>query len=362
MRGGMDFQGRRNSPRVIVSVVFSSAVLVCSPAAAADNFLEIPSPSNYGGAGLLDTRTARFFPDGYLNFTAALSSPDTKYALTFQGLPWAEFTFRYLDDPKYVSGAAFFRNFDLKFRLSHETDFWPEIAVGIQDFIGQRQNGAEYFVASKRWGDFDFSLGLGWGRFGSRGTFENPFGLISHSFLDRPPSNNPQGGGILFNTFFHGPEAGLFGGVEYDTPIRYLKFKVEYSSDTWPDDIGNYRFPVNAGFSYRPLSWLDVGLSVMHGHYVGLRISALMDAKNDSFPVRIDAPPRFRTRPEQPAGTILKPDQTPETPTPDPAPSGDAGVESRSVDLTQSRPGTAASPEDLGFRSEERRVGKECRS
>lgn len=345
----MNFQGRRKSRRVTVCVVFSSAALVCSPALAADNVLDIPSPSDYGGAGLLDTRTARFFPDGYLNFTAALGSPDSKYALTFQGLPWAEFTFRYLDDPKYTGGRAYFRNFDLKFRLSNETEFWPEIAAGIQDFIGQRQNGAEYFVASKRWGDFDFSLGLGWGRFGSRGSFENPFGLISHSFLVRPPSNNPQGGGILFNTFFRGPEAGLFGGIEYNTPIHNLKFKVEYSSDTWPDDIGNYRFPVNAGFSYRPLDWLDVGLSLMHGHYLGLRISALMDAKNVSFPARIDAPPRFRARPEQPAGTILDPDQAPEGPKPGAPPVGDTAVETRYVDLTQSRPGTAANPQDLGF-------------
>lgn len=345
----MDFHGRRNSPRVIVCVVFSTAVLVCSPASAADNVLDVPSPSNYGGAGLLDTRSARFFPDGYLNFTAALTAPDSRYALTFQGLPWAEFTFRYTDDPKYAGTGAYFRNFDIKIRLSNETEFWPEIAGGIQDFIGQRQYGAEYFVASKRWGDFDFSLGLGWGRFGSRGTFENPFGLISSSFLVRPGSNNPQGGGILFNQFFHGPDVGLFGGVEYNTPIRNLKFKIEYSSDTYPGDTGNYRFPVNAGFSYRPLSWLDVGLSVMHGQYLGLRVSALMDAKADSFPARLDAPPRFRARPEQPAGTILQPNPAPEGQKPDPAPPNNAGVQSRYVDLTQSRPGAAANPQDLGF-------------
>ncbi len=345
----MDFQGKRNSPRVVVCVAFSSAVLLWSPASAADNLLDIPSPSDYGGAGLLDTRTARFFPDGYLNFTAALGAPDSKYALTFQGLPWAEFTFRYLDDPKYGGFGAFFRNFDFKIRLSNETQYWPEIAVGMQDFIGQRQNGAEYFVASKRWGDFDFSLGLGWGRFGSRGTFENPFGLISRSFLNRPDSNNPQGGGILFNQFFHGRDVGLFGGVEYDTPIRNLKFKVEYSSDTWPIDVGNYRFPVNAGFSYRPLSWLDVGLSVMHGHYVGLRVSALMDAVHDAFPARIDPPPRFRARPEEPAPTMLKPDPAPEDQKSGSAPAAGAGVETRYVDLTQSRPGNSTNPQDLGF-------------
>src|SRR5436309_376895 len=90
----MLFQGPTR-PRAIALVAFSGLiVLTPAPAFAAQN-LDVPSPSNYGGAGLLDTRSARFFPDGYLALTGSVTSPDDRYSITAQALPWAELTFRY---------------------------------------------------------------------------------------------------------------------------------------------------------------------------------------------------------------------------------------------------------------------------
>src|SRR5579883_1487521 len=103
----------------------------------------MPSPSNYGGAGLLDTRTARMFPDGYLNFTAALTSPDDRYALTFQALPWAEFTFRYAINWALVDHD---RSFDLKLHLAREGEYTPDLALGLQDVIGTGFYSGEYLV------------------------------------------------------------------------------------------------------------------------------------------------------------------------------------------------------------------------
>ena len=56
---------------------------------------DIPTPSLYGGVGLLDTRISRFMPDGYLWMDVALKSPDDRIDLNFQALPWLETTFRY---------------------------------------------------------------------------------------------------------------------------------------------------------------------------------------------------------------------------------------------------------------------------
>ena len=39
----------------------------------------------------------------------------------------------------------------------------PQIAVGLSDFAGTGLFSGEYLVASKRYGSFDFSLGMGWG-------------------------------------------------------------------------------------------------------------------------------------------------------------------------------------------------------
>jgi len=207
--------------------------LSCLAAKAQDAFI-IASPSNYGGAGFLDTRTARFFPDGNLVFSASFSQPDDRYALTFQGLPWAELTFRYRINRGIPDGSHSLhdRSFDIKVRLTHEGEHFPELALGVQDFLGTGVYSGEYLVGSKHWNRFDFSLGLGWGRLGSNATFENPFRLFSSHF-DTRTLETGRGGVPLFNTYFRGPDVGLFGGIIYDTPIENLKLKLEYSSDAY---------------------------------------------------------------------------------------------------------------------------------
>jgi hypothetical protein len=296
---------------------------------------DVPSPSNYGGAGLLDMRTARFYPDGYLALTTSFTAPDDRYAITFQGLPWAELTFRYaINRAVFDAGVPLHdRSFDLKLRFSNETEYIPEIALGLQDILGTGVYSAEYLVGSKRWGPIDFTLGLGWGRLASRGAFENPFGLIKKSFLKRTIQVG-QGGVPLLSTYFRGPDVGLFGGIEYQTPIENLKLKIEYSSDAYTEEKRqsgtDYSFPLNIGVAYRPFPWLDIGLSLMHGHYAGLRISTLMDLTQENWNVRLNPPPRFRARANDVAPTILQRERSMASGTP-PAP------ETHFVDLTPQR-------------------------
>src|SRR5882757_1528702 len=105
----------------------------CLPVAAfAADEPDVASPSNYGGAGLLDMHGARFFPDGYLVLSTSFTQPDDRYAITFQGLPWAEFTFRYsINRAIPDSGIALHdRSFDVRFRISNETANIPELALG----------------------------------------------------------------------------------------------------------------------------------------------------------------------------------------------------------------------------------------
>src|ERR1700704_2219459 len=180
----MSFKAKRASLLALVRRVVLWSTLWYPVAAMAAEPPDSPSPSNYGGAGLLDMRTARFLPDGYLDISTSFTQPDDRYALTYQALPWAEFTFRYsITRAIFDTGVPLHdRSFDAKFRLSHETEYVPEIALGLQDFLGTGIYSAEYLAGSKRWGPFDFTLGIGWGRLASRGTFENPFGLFSKSF------------------------------------------------------------------------------------------------------------------------------------------------------------------------------------
>ena len=331
------------SLRAFLCLTLLCPTLFYSVKAMADPEEDVPSPSNYGGAGLIDMRTARFFPDGYLALTTSFTEPDDRYAITFQALPWAEFTFRYaINRGIFDTGGIFLhdRSFDLKIRVAEEAKYVPEIAIGFQDILGTGVYSAEYLVGSKRWGPLDFTVGMGWGRLGSRAVLENPFRALSNSFATRSVDIG-VGGVPLFSTYFHGPGVGVFGGIEYRTPIKNLTFKVEYSSDAYDREHAetgvDFGFPINIGVSYRPYQWLDVGLSLMHGKYVGLRISTLIDATAENWQARLDPPPRFRARADENAATILQPD----------VPAADTGngtPETRFVDLTKTRDGAPAAP------------------
>jgi hypothetical protein len=265
---------------------------------------EVPSASDYGGVGLLDMRTARFLPDGYFSITGSIKNPDDRIAFTFQALPWLETTFRWSNNyairPFAGAGQGADRSFDFKVRLAQEGRYIPQIAVGLQDFAGTGNYAAEYLVASKQIGRLDFTLGLGWGRLASRGTFGNPLGIISNRF-DSRSAGLGMGGTFSVGNYFSGKDVGLFGGVEYDTPIRNLRLQAEYSGDAYASELTasgrDFSFPVNFGVSYQAISWLNVRLSVMHGKEIGIRLATNTNPLSQSG--RVDRAPPIRPRSEE---------------------------------------------------------------
>jgi hypothetical protein len=249
-------------------------------------------------------RTARFMPDGYLSATASFAEPDDRFALTFQAFPWAEVSFRYSINSAYLPAGEqtlHDRSFDLKLLLHRESEYLPQLALGFQDLVGTGVYSGEYLVGSKSWGPFDLTAGLGWGRLSSRGTLINPFVLLGDRFRSR--AIDVGAGGRPTFAYFRGPDLGVFGGIEYETPLDGLKVQIEYSSDAFRTESQtsgiDYGFPVNVGLSYRAFSWLDVGVSYMHGRAVALRVSTFIDPAAENWPVRLDRPPRFRARDDE---------------------------------------------------------------
>ena len=278
------------------------------------NVFEMPTPSLYGGVGLLDMRNARFMPDGTLWIGGAIKSPDDRIDINFQPNPWLETTFRFTVDygiPPEGQRAFYKYSVDLKARLFQETRYTPQVALGLQDFVGLGLFSAEYLVASKRFGPVDATLGMGWGRLASRPAFENPFCALYSAFCTRPEFIlGTSGGTPEFNSFFRGPNVGLFGGLEYNTPIPRLTLKVEYSSDAYtresqtplennPKKTINYApFPVNFGAQYRFWSNVDVGIEYMYGRAVALNIDILLDPSQPNWVARLDPQPPFVSRKE----------------------------------------------------------------
>lgn len=184
-----------------------------------------PSQSDFGGVGLLQTPTARMAREGELSLNYRDNDQYRYYSASVQLFPWLETTLRYTDvrTRQYSSVEAFSgdqtykdKAFDLKLRLWEESYWLPQVAVGARDIGGTGLFDAEYLVASKARGPFDFTLGLGWGYLGTSGNVKNPLCSASDKYCYRDNSYK-QAGSIDGSQMFHGP-ASLFGGVEYQTP------------------------------------------------------------------------------------------------------------------------------------------------
>lgn len=283
---------------------FCFPMILCTPAFGREA-VELPTISAYGGAGLLDMRSARFLPDGFGALSVSIKNPDDRIAATFQALPWAEVIFRYSINyggfGETGSGNALYdRSFDLKIRLLEESSLIPQVAFGMQDIVGTGVYSGEYFVASKRIGPVDLSVGIGWGRLASRETFSNPLTKLSERFATRDGSFG-LGGVPTFTNYFRGPSVGVFAGVEIQTPIDELRIQAEYSSDTYSQETAfsgiDYDFPVNAGLTYRPWPWLDLGVSYMHGSEFGVRLAITFDPSEELLPKAPIPLSQMRSRP-----------------------------------------------------------------
>jgi hypothetical protein len=272
-------------PRLLMAVlVFGCSIL--SHVARADDFGApqpfTPSFDDWGEYGLMQTPTARPGPDGDFSFTASHVHPYDRYNIFFTPLPWLEGGFRYNAVTNRTNGAAFpgttavAKGVDLRFRLAQESESFPEVSLGLRDFIGAGLFPGEYLVFSRRYYDFDVSGGLGWGYLANRAAFPNPLGAIFHSFKTRPAVTTQAAGVINFD-YFHGANVGIFGGVEYHTPIDGLRLKIELDPNNYKNEpLGNsFRdpSPVNVGLVDHPFSFMEVSAGIERGTTFMLRVS-----------------------------------------------------------------------------------------
>jgi hypothetical protein len=300
-----------------VAAAAALLALLCTPNAGAE---DVPATSsNYGGAGLIEMRNARFRPDGTLEAGTSLRHQRRFHFVNFQALPWLEATFRLAErlDGTTGRGTTTDRSFDVKIRLVEEDDLLPAVAIGLQDFIGTGLYSGEYIVASKRFGRLDTTLGLGWGRLGTTADMDNPLTLISPRFEERDRQVD-QGGLLSTGNLFRGESAALFGGLEYSLPefwtplgsVEGLRAKVELSGDALRDERGGYparttnlrgeaRSRVNYALQWSN-GWLDIGAGWIHGSDFVFRLSARLDPDRPPEPERVP-PPAMTARPLSPS-------------------------------------------------------------
>jgi hypothetical protein len=239
--------------------------------------------------------------------------PYTRYSISLQPFSWLEGGFRYtsisnrLYGPPDLSGNQSGKDkaVDLKLRLHEESRWWPQLAVGGRDVGGTGLFSGEFVVASKRFDNFDVSLGLGWGYVGARGNLGNPLSILDDRFRTRPTSYVSYGGQFNTKQYFRGPTA-LFGGVEYQTPWAPLRLKLEYDGNDYRheplDNNQKQSSPFNFGAVYRLGNSIDLTLGIERGNTAlfGLTLHSNL-AQASSTPKPLDPAPEPRA--PQPSAT-----------------------------------------------------------
>ena len=193
--------------------------------------------NTFGNIGLIQTPNARLSDDGSFSFGMSSEDPYNRIYSRMQFFPWLEGTVRYTEGtykPYYEGNEQTWKDkgIDFKFRILQESAKTPAIAIGLTDFGGTGAFGSEYIAASKMFGKFDLTLGLGYGQLNGKNHINNPFKIISDSF-DSRTKRNQLGGKLNLGRFFSGESASFFGGVEYHTPIDNLNLKLEYDSSDY---------------------------------------------------------------------------------------------------------------------------------
>lgn len=252
-----------------------------------------PTASDWGEIGLLQTPTARMGRAGSFRFNYSRVQPYSRGNVFVQPFDWLEAGFRYsnISNRPYDSTGSLNtgqslkdKGFDAKIRLWSESAYVPEFALGLRDLAGTGLFSGEYLVASKRTGDFDWSLGLGWGYLGGHADFGG-FGTRK--------SATQQGGQFAFSSYFRGPGA-LFGGVQYQSPWESLIFKLEYDGNDYQHEpqannqLQKSRW--NVGLVYRAANWVDLSLALERGTTVMLGVTFHTDLDRMQMPKLADPP------------------------------------------------------------------------
>jgi len=274
---------KRHNKKVLLSYI--ALFYFLSPISAQDMQTPNLSQNVYGGIGLIQTPTARFSNDGEFAFGMSIEDPYNRLYGKVQYFPWLEAVLRYteLEYASYFGGSyrgpgdQTFKDkaIDVKFKIFEESDRMPALAIGLIDLGGTGVFSSEYVVANKNVGNFDFSLGIGWGRLGTRDNIKNPLSIISNNFEFRQGSMSGRGGQLEFDDWFRGDTA-LFGGVTYQTPIKDLRLMIEYDSNSYQQEkdgvILEVDSPLNYSLNYsRQMSErsnLDVSLGFTRGNTI----------------------------------------------------------------------------------------------
>ena len=267
-----------------------------------------PTSSNYGETGLFEVPTARMMPEGSLKFGLNSSYPYEQTLISATPFSWLEATYRYTEIKNELyspfpsfSGNQTFKDkaFDFKIKIVDESRYLPSIAIGLRDVGGTGWFSSEYLVASKGYGPFDLTLGLGWGQLARTADLSNPLTSINDSFLSRPGyggGEGGEGGTLNYQSWFSGGDIGLLGGLEYRIKRFGARFKIEYDTTNQKNPAPPLRpieikSRINLGLSFPMGTWGEFSVGYQRGNVLQFSVFFKGEYSKNLVPKTYDPPP-----------------------------------------------------------------------
>lgn len=253
---------RNTSLQVAVAVIFG-----LSPCMA------VADASLSGQSGLVNMPDARIQDEGTFGFGVNKLEPYYTLWSSLSVLPRLEVSARFtrIDgvpgaDPSVGFGDYRDKSFDAKFLLFRESEYFPAVSVGAQDFTGTRLFSANYLALSKKLGDLDLTLGYGTDRID--GVF----------------------GGIRYRPSWH-PNLGFV--VEYDANDYVNDFRAAQSGANQRKGGATYALEYKYG-------WIGTQLSYQGGDIGGNLYLAIPLMEKEYVP-KIDEPEPYAKITAQPS-------------------------------------------------------------
>ena len=189
--------------------------------------------NSFGQVGLIQTPTAESTKEATISLTLNQNDIWKFVSLSVSPFDWLEASYFYYRPSDLLwggtSGFYLDKGFNVKFTRNSQ-GFLPNLSIGLDDFAGTGLFSKEYIVSTKKMDNMKLSLGIGWGKFAGKNTFENPFSFVSDKLINRNrfSENFNSGGSLGYDQWFRGASS-LFGGIEWFFPnANGLKLKLEY--------------------------------------------------------------------------------------------------------------------------------------
>jgi len=246
------------------------------------------SLNNHGQAGYINTPSAFNQEESALTFSFNRGSPERRWMLSASPFNWLDANIFYVDitNKDYPGDfAQTYKDKGFSFKITPGKIFGHNFAIGAIDIGGTGIFSSEYAVLSKSYGNFQYSVGLGWGNYSGGINFSNPLINLSKKFKSRSDKFADLGGNFDLNNYFSGSDTSIFFGGSYMLNSNStFSFELDPTTENFKVDYPEIRSPFSFGYEYKHKKF-SINLSLVRGSSlnVGFKIGSLLDQFNSNM-------------------------------------------------------------------------------